>query len=52
MENALIPALYPEGDLEDMAHPTKTGYEKMADVWYEALDELLSADIFPEDTSS
>jgi lysophospholipase L1-like esterase len=52
MENALVPAVYPEGDLADMAHPTKTGYEKMADVWYEALDELLSVDIFPEDTSS
>jgi serralysin len=52
MENALIPALYPAGDLADMAHPTTTGYEKMADVWYEALDELLSASGFSEDTNA
>ena len=43
MQNALVPALYPAGDLADMAHPTTSGYEKMADVWYDALNELLSA---------
>ena len=41
MENALIPALSPSGDFVDIAHPTTAGYEKMADVWYDALDELL-----------
>ena len=52
MENALVPALYPAGDLADMAHPTTSGYEKMADVWYNALDELLSASTFQEDIHS
>ena len=52
MENALVPTLYPEGDLADMAHPNTSGYEKMADVWYDALDELLSDSAFQEDTQS
>ena len=43
MENALVPALYPEGDLFDLVHPTTTGYAKIADVWYDALDAVLSS---------
>jgi lysophospholipase L1-like esterase len=42
MENALVPAVYPEGDLVDLVHPTAAGYEKMADAWYDALDDILS----------
>lgn len=52
MENALVPALYPAGDLVDMAHPTTSGYEKMAKVWYNVLNELLSASTFQEGNHS
>jgi lysophospholipase L1-like esterase len=41
MENALVPDLYPEGDLTDIVHPATSGYEKMADVWYNALNKIL-----------
>jgi len=41
MESALVPALYPEGDLFDLVHPAATGYAKMADVWYDALEDIL-----------
>lgn len=41
MENALVPELYPAGDLADIVHPATSGYEKMADVWYNALNEIL-----------
>jgi lysophospholipase L1-like esterase len=37
MENALV---YPN-DLEDGVHPNNSGYAKMAEVWFEALTELL-----------
>jgi lysophospholipase L1-like esterase len=37
MENAL---LYPD-DLKDGVHPNDNGYAKMADVWFEALTEIL-----------
>jgi lysophospholipase L1-like esterase len=37
MENAL---LYPD-DLGDGVHPNNSGYAKMADVWFEALTEIL-----------
>jgi serralysin len=46
MENTLVPALYPAGDLDDIVHPTTTGYEKMADVWYDALDDILPVSVF------
>jgi len=52
MENALIPALYPAGDLADMAHPTTTGYEKMANVWYNALYKLLTTSNSTENHNS
>ena len=51
MENALMPALYPAGDLADMAHPTTTGYEKMANVWHNALHKLLSTNSFTQGNS-
>ena len=41
MENALVSDLYPEGDLTDIVHPATSGYEKMADVWYNALNQIL-----------
>jgi lysophospholipase L1-like esterase len=41
MENALVPDLYPAGDLADNVHPATSGYEKMADLWYNALNEIL-----------
>jgi lysophospholipase L1-like esterase len=41
MENALVPQLYPAGDLADIVHPSTSGYEKMADIWYNALAEIL-----------
>jgi lysophospholipase L1-like esterase len=37
MENALV---YPD-DLGDGVHPNNSGYAKMADVWFEALTEIL-----------
>jgi lysophospholipase L1-like esterase len=37
---------YPD-DLSDDVHPNVTGYEKMADVWFEALDTLLSSCFTP-----
>ncbi|MGD9221727.1 MAG: hypothetical protein PVH22_00690, partial [Desulfobacteraceae bacterium] len=37
MESALN---YP-GDLDDSVHPNASGYEKMAVVWYNALDNFL-----------
>jgi hypothetical protein len=37
MENALI---YPD-DMWDTVHPNNTGYDKMAGVWYTALDNIL-----------
>jgi hypothetical protein len=42
MENALVPNLYPEGDLVDIVHPAISGYEKMANVWHNALNEILT----------
>ena len=48
MENALD---YPE-DLADPWHPTAAGYEKMAGVWYDALDDLLSVSVFPKRMTS
>lgn len=41
MENALVPQLYPAGDLADIVHPAISGYEKMADIWYNTLAEIL-----------
>ena len=38
MENALD---YP-GDMVDQYHPNTGGYEKMATVWYDALDDILT----------
>ena len=43
MENALVPNLFPEGDLADVVHPATSGYEKMASVWYNALNQILPA---------
>jgi len=37
MQNALS---YP-GDMDDNVHPNMTGYNKMADVWYSALEQIL-----------
>jgi lysophospholipase L1-like esterase len=37
MENALV---YPD-DLDDGVHPNNSGYAKMAEVWFEALSEIL-----------
>ena len=48
MENTLVPALYPAGDLADIVHPTTAGYEKIADVWYDALDDILPVSVLPE----
>ena len=42
-ENALT---YP-GDLADTVHPNDTGYGKMADVWFAALDPVLSSVTYP-----
>ena len=42
MENALVTNLYPEGDLVDIVHPAISGYEKMANVWHNALNEILT----------
>ncbi|MDQ4075469.1 MAG: hypothetical protein M3220_04390 [Chloroflexota bacterium] len=33
----IIYALYPEGDMAGNMHPYATGYDKMADVWFDAL---------------
>ena len=38
MENALT---YPD-DMWDLLHPNVTGYAKMADVWYDALENVLN----------
>ena len=33
--------LYPDGDMWDNLHPFETGYEKMADIWFSGLQEIL-----------
>ena len=42
MENALT---YPD-DLDDTVHPNDTGYEKMANVWFDALDDILGYSVW------
>jgi hypothetical protein len=37
----LIYSLQPAGDMWDSLHPFATGYTKMADVWFDALDDIL-----------
>lgn len=34
---------YPLGDISDNVHPSATGYAKMANAWFDALDAFLSA---------
>ena len=44
MENVLIPTLRTGGgDFVDTVHPTELGYRKMATVWYNALNSILSS---------
>ena len=35
----------PPGDMADNSHPYDTGYEKMADVWFAAVQQIISAKI-------
>ncbi|OKL38400.1 Ig-like domain-containing protein [Pontibacter flavimaris] len=38
------------GDMDDHLHPTQKGYDKMAPVWFKALDPLLNRALKPTDT--
>ncbi|WP_266204808.1 Ig-like domain-containing protein [Pontibacter kalidii] len=38
------------GDMNDHLHPTQKGYDKMAPVWFKALDPLLNRELKPTDT--
>jgi lysophospholipase L1-like esterase len=43
--------LYPLGDMSDNLHPFATGYEKMANAWFDALNAFFSApneDLLPQ----
>ena len=44
----------PAGDMFDLLHPYQygAGYDKMADVWYSALVQILPPDPDPPDNSS